>query len=102
MLHDRSYLVAELEINMSKEQFLDKFGEDPKKYDLVINKTKRNEPVGGILTYEGLILPLQIYVLFPDEAKVGVKTIKTYVEQMKFESVFRTILVIQQNLTHGN
>ncbi|GLJ42853.1 hypothetical protein SUGI_0888320 [Cryptomeria japonica] len=87
MLHDRSYLVAELEINMSKEQFLDKFGEDPKKDDLVINKTKRNEPGD------------QIYVFFPDEPKVGVKTIKTYVERMKSESVFRAILVVQQNLT---
>eukprot|EP01018_Ginkgo_biloba_P011100 Gb_14139 [translate_table: standard] len=87
MLSDRGYLVGDFEINMSKEQFLDKFGEDPKKDDLVINKTKRNEPAD------------QIYVFFPEEPKVGVKTIKTYVERMKSENVFRALLVVQQNLT---
>jgi DNA-directed RNA polymerase I, II, and III subunit RPABC1 len=44
MLNDRDYLVGDFEINTTKEQFLDKFGEDPKKEDLVINKAKRNSP----------------------------------------------------------
>ncbi|KAJ4953270.1 hypothetical protein NE237_030102 [Protea cynaroides] len=87
MLKDRGFLVGDFEINMTKAQFLDKFGENVKREDLVINKTKRNDTSD------------QIYVFFPDEPKVGVKTMKTYTNRMKSENVFRAILVVQQNLT---
>ncbi|KAM1062119.1 hypothetical protein ACFX14_026388 [Malus domestica] len=87
MLKDRNYLVGDFEINMSKEQFKDKYGENMKREDLIINKTKRNDSND------------QIYVFFPDEPKVGVKTMKTYTNRMKSENVFRAILVTQQSLT---
>ncbi|XP_042504457.1 DNA-directed RNA polymerases II and IV subunit 5A isoform X2 [Macadamia integrifolia] len=87
MLKDRGYLVGDFEINMTKAQFIDKFGESVKREDLVINKTKRIDTSD------------QIYVFFPEEQKVGVKTMKTYTNRMKSENVFRAILVVQQNLT---
>ncbi|XP_015898402.2 DNA-directed RNA polymerases II and IV subunit 5A [Ziziphus jujuba] len=87
MLKDRNYLVGDFEINMSKEQFKGKYGENMKREDLTINKAKRSDSSD------------QIYVFFPEEQKVGVKTMKTYTNRMKSENVFRAILVVQQNLT---
>ncbi|KAK2645629.1 hypothetical protein Ddye_020824 [Dipteronia dyeriana] len=87
MLRDRGYFVGEFEINMTKEQFLSKYGENTKREDLVINKAMRDNSSD------------QIYVFFPDEQKVGVKTMKTYTNRMKSDNVFKAILVVQQSLT---
>ncbi|KAF7152732.1 DNA-directed RNA polymerases II and IV subunit 5A [Rhododendron vialii] len=87
MLCDRGYLVGDFELEMTKHQFIQKYGENMKREDLVINKAKRNDSSD------------QIYVFFPEEPKVGVKTMKTYTNRMKSENVFRAILVVQQNLT---
>jgi DNA-directed RNA polymerase I, II, and III subunit RPABC1 len=43
MLKDRGYFVGDFEINMTKEQFKDKYSENMKMEDLVINKAKRND-----------------------------------------------------------
>jgi DNA-directed RNA polymerase I, II, and III subunit RPABC1 len=87
MLKDRNYLVGDFELNMKKHEFKDKYGENMKREDLVINKTKKDKPSD------------QIYVFFPEEAKVGVKTMKTYTNRMNSENVFRAILVCQTSLT---
>jgi hypothetical protein len=42
MLKDRGYFVGDFEIDMTKEQFKNKYGESMKREDLVINKAKRN------------------------------------------------------------
>ena len=42
MLRDRSYLVGDFEINMSKHEFKNKYGENMKREDLVINKAKKD------------------------------------------------------------
>uniref|UniRef100_A0A7N0V635 Uncharacterized protein n=1 Tax=Kalanchoe fedtschenkoi TaxID=63787 RepID=A0A7N0V635_KALFE len=86
MLKDRGYFVDDNDINMSKQQLVNKYGENLKREDLVMTKAK-------------LTSSDQIFIFFPEEAKVGVKTIKTYTNRMKSENVFRAILVVQQNLT---
>ncbi|CAN1215211.1 DNA-directed RNA polymerases II and IV subunit 5A [Linum perenne] len=80
MLRDRGYLIGDFEFKLSKEQFVSKYGDNMKREDLTIQKEK-------------------IYVFFPEEAKVGVKTMKTYINRMKSEDVLRAILVVQQHLT---
>ncbi|XP_027923727.1 DNA-directed RNA polymerases II and IV subunit 5A-like [Vigna unguiculata] len=87
MLRDRGYLVGDFEINMSKHQFKSKYGEHMKREDLVINKSKKDNSGD------------QIYIFFPEEAKVGVKTMKTYTNRMNSENVYRAILVTQTSLT---
>ncbi|XP_023541037.1 DNA-directed RNA polymerases II and IV subunit 5A-like [Cucurbita pepo subsp. pepo] len=87
MLKDRGYYVGDLDIEMSRNQFRNKYGDNMKREDLVINKAMRNNSSD------------QIYIFFPEEPKVGVKTMKTYTNRMKSENVFRAILVVQQNLT---
>lgn len=42
---------------------------------------------------------LQIFVFYPNEDKVGVKTIKTFAERMKTDNVSRALMVVQANLT---
>ncbi|XP_061360850.1 DNA-directed RNA polymerases II and IV subunit 5A-like [Gastrolobium bilobum] len=88
MLRDRGYLVGDFEINMSKQDFMNKYGEYMKREDLVINKAKRESSTE------------QIYVFFPEEVKVGVKTMKTYAKRLHEERVFRAILVVQHKLTN--
>ena len=42
---------------------------------------------------------MQVFVFFPEEEKVGVKTIKTFAERMRNEGVNRAVMVTQVNMT---
>lgn len=42
---------------------------------------------------------MQVFVFYPEEEKVGVKTIKTYAERMRNEGVNRAVMVTQVNMT---
>ena len=41
----------------------------------------------------------QMFVFFPDEPKIGIKTIKTYCQRMQEENIHRAIIVVQQGMT---
>lgn len=43
MLNDRGYLVADIELNPTMQDFTNRFGENVKRDDLVINKNKRDD-----------------------------------------------------------
>jgi len=87
MLRDRGFLVAENELNMSKDEFHDKFGDDPNRDMLTILVCKQDDPTD------------QIFVFFPEEQKIGVTTIKTYFNRMKDHGVNRAVMVMPGVLT---
>lgn len=41
----------------------------------------------------------QMFVFFPDEPKIGIKTIKTYCQRMQEENITRAIIVVQTGMT---
>ncbi|BDA50058.1 DNA-directed RNA polymerases I, II, and III subunit RPABC1 [Coccomyxa sp. Obi] len=87
MLNDRGYLIAQDELHMTKEGFKDRFGDDPRKDDLTILAPKQDDPTE------------QIFVFYPEEEKVGVKTIKTFAERMRNEGVSRAVMVTMASMT---
>merc|ERR1711928_113716 len=41
----------------------------------------------------------QMFVFFPDEPKIGIKTIKTYCQRMQEENITRAVIVVQLGMT---
>jgi len=41
----------------------------------------------------------QMFVFFPDEPKIGIKTIKVLCQRMQDENIHRAIIVVQQGMT---
>lgn len=87
MLTKRGYIVDEDDVNMSTEDFHEKFGPDPTRESLTILVEKADDPTD------------QLFVFFPNDEKVGVKPIKEYCTRMKDENVLRAIIVVRGNLT---
>ena len=64
MLRDRGYMIDQADIDMTEEDFTEKHGETPMREQLTILVQKRNDPTD------------QLFVFWPQDAKVGVKPIK--------------------------
>jgi DNA-directed RNA polymerases I, II, and III subunit RPABC1 len=87
MLSKRGYMVDEASINMTTDQFKQKFGDNPTGEALTILAEKVDDPAD------------QIFVFFPEEEKVGVKPLKTYYKRMQDENVTRGIIVVKVSMT---
>ena len=69
LCHDRGYLVTQDELDQTLDQFKQQFGDKPSekqpaRSDLIILVAHNDDPTD------------QMFVFFPDDAKIGIKTIK--------------------------
>jgi DNA-directed RNA polymerase I, II, and III subunit RPABC1 len=89
LCHDRGYLVTQEELDQTLEQFKDLYGtsSDRKRGNLIVLVAHTDDPTD------------QMFVFFPDEPKVGIKTIKAYCHRMQEENISRAIIVVQQGMT---
>ncbi|KAJ8867717.1 hypothetical protein PR048_031520 [Dryococelus australis] len=92
LCHDRGYLVTQDELDQTLEQFKEQFGDKPSekrpaRSDLIVLVAHNDDPTD------------QMFVFFPDEPKIGIKTIKTYCQRMQEENIHRAIIVVQQGMT---
>jgi len=90
--HDRGYLVTQDELDQTIEQFKEQFGDKPSerrpgRSDLVVLVAHNDDPTD------------QMFVFFPDDPKIGIKTIKTYCQRMQEENITRAIIVVQTGMT---
>eukprot|EP01117_Protostelium_nocturnum_P016129 TRINITY_DN6328_c0_g1_i1.p1 TRINITY_DN6328_c0_g1~~TRINITY_DN6328_c0_g1_i1.p1 ORF type:complete len:203 (-),score=71.39 TRINITY_DN6328_c0_g1_i1:55-663(-) len=87
MLLARDYLVDSSKKDETLEDFKHKFNETSSRDSLLLLQRKKDDPSD------------QIYVFFPDEAKVAVKTLRNYVNMMTDSKVGKAIIVVQQGMT---
>jgi len=92
LCHDRGYLVTQDELDQTLDQFKHQFGDkpserNPSRNELVVLVAHNDDPTD------------QMFVFFPDEPKIGIKTIKTYCQRMQEENITRAIIVVQLGMT---
>ncbi|KAF5742916.1 DNA-directed RNA polymerase II putative isoform 1 [Tripterygium wilfordii] len=86
MLSDRGYSVEDSEMKLTMQQFVEKFGEKPKKDGLFMRKNKGENSSDKD----------HICVFFLEGQKVGVAQVRTCIERLKSEKVFSAILVVER------
>jgi len=92
LCHDRGYLVTQDELDQTLEQFKAQFGDKPSerrpsRNDLIVLVAHNDDPTD------------QMFIFFPEEPKVGIKTIKAYCQRMQEENITRAIIIVQTGMT---
>jgi len=84
MVSARGYLVTPEELNQTLEEFKEQYGgRKPERTQLLMIFSHQEDPTD------------QMFVFFPDEIKVPVKTLRGYVDRMQRDAINRAILVTQ-------
>ncbi|GMS84893.1 hypothetical protein PENTCL1PPCAC_7068, partial [Pristionchus entomophagus] len=90
MCHDRGYLVTQDELDQTLPQFKETFAQSggrPNRAELTVLVAHNDDPTD------------QMFVFFPDDAKIGIKTIKAICQQMQEQNITRAIIVVQTGMT---
>nr|CAG4642759.1 EOG090X0C9F [Evadne anonyx] len=92
LCHDRGYLVTQDELDQTLDHFKHQFGDKPSerkptRSELIVLVAHNDDPTD------------QMFVFFPDEPKIGIKTIKTYCQRMQEENITRAVIVVQLGMT---
>lgn len=79
-------------MDQSLDQFKSQFGDKPSekqpgRSDLIVLVAHNDDPTD------------QMFVFFPEDPKIGIKTIRTYCRRMQEENITRAIIVVQQGMT---
>ena len=82
LCRDRGYIVTHDELNQTEEQFQKQFGDRPSekrpaRSDLGVLVARKDNPTD------------QMSVFFPDESKIRIKTIRTYIQNMQEQNIYR-------------
>lgn len=92
LCNDRGYIVTSDELEQTLEQFKQTYGDkpsqgEPSRSKLVVLVSHNDDPTD------------QMYVFFPDEKKIGQKTIEAYLKKIEEEEITRAIIVANEGLT---
>lgn len=87
MLTKRGYLINPSEIELSLDEFKERYGDPVQKANLMLSVQKLDDPED------------KIFVFFPDEEKLRIAPIRVYLEQMKQENVKKAIIVCEKDVT---
>lgn len=88
LCHDRGYLITQDELEETFEQFKAQYDQQkPDRSELTVLCAHHNN------------INDKMFVFFPDEPKIGIKTVQTYVMKMEEEQVNRAIVIVKMGLT---
>lgn len=92
LCHDRGYIVTTDELEQTLDQFKQTYGDrpshgEPSRIKLVVLVSHNDDPAD------------QMYVFFPEEKKIGQKTIEAYVKKIEDEDITKAIVVAAEGYT---
>jgi len=97
MLRKRKYNISEEDFSLSREDFKKKF------VDLAVNSAgDESQSLRELLTIQVQHIEDtddQIFVFFPEDAKVGVQPVRKYCERMKQHEAVKGIIIVKEGIT---